>query len=173
MGWNIDTSHSSIGFTVRHMMFAKVHGRFAKWSTKLELDDKNLAASKVSVEVEAASIDTGDEKRDAHLKSADFFDAEKFSTLKFTSKRIEGSGDNVKVVGDLTIHGVTKEVTLEVEKTGSGKDPWGNARVAFSAKTSVNRKDYGLSWNQALEAGGVLVSEKVDIQVEVQAVFAA
>jgi polyisoprenoid-binding protein YceI len=170
MGWNIDNSHSSIGFTVRHMMFAKVHGRFDKWTATFDMNDADISKSTVSVEIDAASINTNDEKRDGHLKSGDFFDVATHPKLTFKSKRVEKKGDELHVVGDLSIHGVTKEVTLEVEQTGSGKDPWGNARVAFNAKTSINRKDYGLNWNQALEAGGVLVSEKVDISIEVQAV---
>jgi polyisoprenoid-binding protein YceI len=170
MAWNIDNTHSSIGFTVRHMVFAKVHGRFDKWTAKLELDDANINAGKVTVEIDAASINTNEEKRDGHLKSADFLDVAKNPTIKFVSKRVETKGDHLHLIGDLTINGTTKEVSLETEKSGSGKDPWGNARIAFSAKTSINRKDFGLSWNQALEAGGVLVGEKVDIEIDIQAV---
>src|SRR5450432_3702475 len=150
--WNIDTSHSGIHFTVRHIMFAKVHGRFDKWSGKLDYDEANVGGSKVSVDVDVASIDTAEEKRDAHLKGADFFDAEKFPKLTFSSKSVAGTGNQLKITGDLTIHGVTKEVVLDTEKTGTGIDPWGNTRIAFAAKTSVNRKDFCLTWNQALEA---------------------
>lgn len=168
--WNIDTSHSGIHFTVRHMVFAKVHGRFSKWTATFALDEANLAASKVTVDIDAASIDTAEEKRDGHLKSPDFLDVANHPKVTFVSKSVEGGGDSFKVKGDLTVRGATKEVTLDVEKTGAGKDPWGNARIAFTAKTSINRKDFGLTWNQALEAGGVLVGEKVDIEIEVQAV---
>lgn len=170
MGWNIDNSHSSIGFTVRHMVFAKVHGRFDKWTAKLEMDDANVTASKVTVEIDASSINTNEEKRDGHLKSGDFLDVAKFPHVTFASKRVEKKGDHLHLIGDLTIHGVTKEVSLETEQTGAGKDPWGNARVAFTAKTSIARKDFGLTWNQALEAGGVLVGDKVEIEIEIQAV---
>ncbi len=172
--WNIDTTHSSLNFTVRHLVIAKVHGAFAKWSGSISLDGDNLAGSKAQAEVEVASISTNEEKRDAHLRSADFFDAEKFPKLTFVSKKIETSGGKVtKVTGDLSLHGVTKEVTLDVEDLGRAKDPWGNERIAFSATTSLKRTDFGLNWNQALEAGGVLVGEKVDISLEVQAVKAA
>lgn len=169
--WNIDTSHSSVSFAVRHMMFAKVRGRFAKWSGTIDLDPANLAASSVNVEIEAASIDTGVADRDAHLRSADFFDVEKEPKLTFTSTKIESAGgDRYKVYGNLTIHGVTREVVLDTEHGGQAKDPWGNTRASFSATTSVNRTDFGLKWNQLIEAGGVLVGERVDIELEVQAV---
>jgi polyisoprenoid-binding protein YceI len=124
------------------------------------------------VSADVASIDTREEKRDGHLKSPDFFDAEKFPKLTFASKRVEGQGDRFKVVGDLTLHGVTKEVTLDITSEGSGKDPWGNERRAFSAHGHLNRSDFGLKWNQALETGGVLVGEKVDIEAEISAIKA-
>src|SRR6188768_771395 len=172
--WNIDTSHSGIHFSVRHMVIAKVRGAFDRFSGVVELDEANPEASKVSVRIEAASIDTREEKRDAHLRSADFFDVEKYPELTFTSTKIEKlGGDDYRVTGDLTIHGVTKEVVLDAESLGAGKDPWGNDRIAFSAKTAVNRKDFGLTWNQALETGGVLVGEKIEISLDVQAVKAA
>ncbi len=172
--WNIDTTHSSLDFTVRHLVIAKVHGSFSKWSGAITLDTDNLAASKATVEVDVTSIGTREDKRDAHLRSADFFDVEKFPKLTFTSKKVETSGNKVtKVTGDLSLHGVTKEITLDVEDLGHAKDPWGNDRIAFSGKTSLKRSDFGLTWNQALEAGGVLVSEKVEISLEVQAVKAA
>jgi polyisoprenoid-binding protein YceI len=169
--WNVDTSHSQLHFSVRHMMIAKVRGSFTKWSGAITLDD-DLAKSSVQVTAEIAGIDTADEKRNGHLKSPDFFDAEKFPKLTFNSKRVEGSGDRFKVVGDLVMHGVTKEVTLDVQREGAGKDPWGNERQAFSAKTHLNRNDFGLKWNQALETGGVLVGEKVEIEAEISAVKA-
>ncbi|MBI2391438.1 MAG: YceI family protein [Deltaproteobacteria bacterium] len=167
--WVIDNSHSHIDFSVRHMVFAKVRGAFRKWNAQLALAE-DLASSTVNVEVEVASIDTGEEKRDGHLRSADFFDAETHPKMTFASKRIDKTQGTLLVVGDLTIHGVTKEVALDVEETGRGKDPWGNERVGFSAKTSINRADYGLTWNAALETGGVLVGEKVEISIEVEAV---
>lgn len=172
--WNIDTSHSGVHFSVRHMVIAKVRGAFNRFSGVVELDEQNPAASKVSVRIDAASIDTREEKRDAHLRSADFFDVEKYPELTFESTKVEKlDGDEYRVTGNLTIHGVTKEVVLAAESLGAGKDPWGNDRIAFSATTSVNRKDFGLTWNQALETGGVLVGEKIEISLDVQAVKAA
>ena len=172
--WNIDASHSSVGFSVRHLVIAKVHGKFTKLSGAVKLDEQNLAASEVSVTLEAASIDTSDAKRDEHLRSADFFDVAAHPELTFASKRIEKTGsDAFKVTGDLSIHGVTKEIAVDVEYSGKGKDPWGNERVAFTGKTSINRTDFGLKWNQALEAGGVLVGEKIEISFDIQAVKAA
>ena len=168
--YNVDNTHSEIGFTVRHMMFAKVRGQFKTWTAKLGYDAANPAKSTVEVEIDTSSIDTHEDKRDAHLKSADFFDAEKFPKMVFKSKRIEGSGGRLKVTGDLTIRDQTHEVVLDVEQTGSGKDPWGNERLGFSAKGAISRGEWGLKWNQALEAGGVLVSDKVDIDVEAQVV---
>lgn len=171
--WNIDPAHSSVHFTVRHMVIAKVRGSFGKFSGSLTLDGADLAQGRLTAKVDVASIDTAEEKRDAHLKSADFFDVARFPEMTFTSTRVEGQGERFKVVGDLSLHGVTKPVSLEVERNGAGKDPWGNERVGFSAKGSLNRTDYGLKWNQALEAGGVLVGEKVEIEIEVSAVKAA
>jgi polyisoprenoid-binding protein YceI len=172
--WNIDTSHSSVSFAVRHMVFAKVKGRFAQWSGRIQLDEDDITRSAVEVEIQASSIDTGVADRDNHLRSADFFDVEQYPTLSFVSKRVErGSGDSLHVTGDLTIAGVTREVRLQTDFGGRGKDPWGKERVAFSAETKINRKDFGLTWNQALETGGVLVGEDVEISLDVQAVSAA
>ena len=171
--WNIDTSHSGVHFSVRHMVIAKVRGAFDRFSGTVELDEENPSRSKVSVRIDAASINTHEEKRDAHLRSADFFDVEKYPELTFESTQVEKTADGYRVTGDLTIHGVTKEVVLEAESLGATtRDPWGNDRIAFEAKTSVNRKDFGLSWNQALETGGVLVGEKIEISLDVQAVKA-
>lgn len=172
--WNIDTSHSSIVFAVRHMVFAKVRGRFGSWQGVLRLDIEDLARSEVEVTIDAKSIDTGVTDRDNHLRSPDFFDVEQFPELQFKSTRIESAGkDKYRLHGELTIHGVTKPVSLDVEYGGQAKDPWGNQRVAFAASGSVDRRDFGLSWNQVLEAGGVLVGEKIEIELEVQAVAAA
>ena len=171
--YNVDTSHSEIGFTVRHMMFAKVHGQFKTWTAKLGYDAANPAKSTIEVEIDTASIDTREEKRDGHLRSPDFFDAEKFPKMIFKSKKIEGSGGHYKVTGDLTIRDQTHEVVLDVEQTGTGKDPWGNDRLGVSAKGAISRGEWGLKWNQALEAGGVLVGEKVEIEIEIQATKAA
>jgi polyisoprenoid-binding protein YceI len=167
--WNVDPTHSSVHFTVRHMVFAKVHGAFEKFDATLDLDDADLARSKIDVTIDAASINTKEDKRDAHLRSPDFFDVENHKKLTFKSKHIERQSDTeYRVTGDLTIHGVTREVPLDVELTGRGKDPWGGERMGFSAKTTVNRTDFGLKWNQALETGGVLVGEKVEVSIDLE-----
>lgn len=168
--YSIDTAHSEVGFTVRHMVFAKVRGQFKAWTATVALDGDDFTKAKLHVEIDASSIDTREEKRDAHLKSADFFDVEKFPKLTFDGKRIEGSGGRYKVTGDLAMHGVTKEITLDVEQTGTGKDPWGNDRIGFSGKTKISRAAWGLTWTQALETGGLLVGDDVEIDVEVQIV---
>jgi polyisoprenoid-binding protein YceI len=172
--WNIDTTHSSVNFAVRHMLFAKVRGRFASWSGSVELDTSDLTRSRAVVEIDAASIDTGVADRDKHLRSPDFFDVAQFPKLRFESTRMEHAGDNRYTLhGKLTIRDVTREVALDVEHGGQAKDPWGNQRAAFNATTSIDRREFGLSWNQALETGGVLVGEKIEIELEVQAVQAA
>jgi len=168
--WNADTSHSGVHFSVRHMVIAKVRGSFNAWTGSIALDDSDITKSRVTAEIDVASIDTSEPKRDGHLKSPDFFDVEKFPKMTFASTKISGDSGHFKVTGDLTLHGVTKEVTLEVTHEGGGKDPWGNERQAFSAKGSLNRVDFGLKWNQALEAGGVLVGEKVELEIEVSAI---
>jgi polyisoprenoid-binding protein YceI len=167
--WELDASHSGIHFSVRHMVVAKVRGQFEKWEGSLELDTNDLAKSSVSVTIDAASIDTKDAKRDEHLRSADFLDTAKFPSLTFKSKRVEAAGEKLKIAGDLTIHGVTREVILDAEFAGRAKDPWGGERAGFSATTRVDRKDFGLVWNVALEAGGILVGDHVDIGIEVEA----
>ncbi len=168
--WDIDVTHSAIHFHVRHMIISKVHGRFAKWSGQIELDEQDLTRSTVDVRIDAASIDTQVADRDTHLKSADFLDVAKYPELTFRSKRIEKAGGAYRVVGDLSLHGVTREVVLDAEFAGTGKDPWGNQRAGFSAKASLDRREYGLVWNAALETGGVLVGEKVEISIELEAV---
>jgi polyisoprenoid-binding protein YceI len=172
--WNIDTTHSSVGFSVRHMVFAKVRGRFAGFRGALRLDPEDLPHSSVEVEMDAATIDTGVADRDNHLRSPDFFNAEQHPHLRFRSSGVEHvEAQHFRVHGELTIRDVTREVVLEVEYGGQAKDPWGNDRAAFTASTSINRGDFGLTWNQALEAGGVLVSDRVDIELDLQAVKAA
>jgi polyisoprenoid-binding protein YceI len=171
--WTLDTAHSTIGFAVRHMMFAKVHGAFTKWEAKLDLDETDVTKSKVTVTVDAASIDTRETQRDQHLKSADFLDVAKFPQITFESRMIVAEGaEKVQITGPLTVHGVTQDITLEIERLGSGKDPWGNQRLAFSGKTTINRKEFGVVYNQVLETGGVLVSEKIEVYLELQAVAA-
>ncbi|MFO7181526.1 MAG: YceI family protein [Pseudomonadota bacterium] len=172
--WNLDLAHSAIHFSVRHMVFAKVRGRFGSFRGTLDIDEADLTRSSVRAEIDAASIDTGVADRDNHLRSADFLDTERFPHITFESKRVEKTGDNrYRVTGNLTIRDVTREVALDVEHGGVAKDPWGNQRTAFTATTSIDRRDFGLKWNQALEAGGVLVGERVDIEIEVQAVRTA
>jgi polyisoprenoid-binding protein YceI len=169
--WNIDAAHSSLQFSVRHMVITKVRGSFKLFTGTLDLDDSDeLALAKVDVVIDASSIDTAEPKRDEHLKGSDFLDTASYPTLTFQSRTIERHGARYQVTGDLTLHGVTRSVTLDAEFQGQGKDPWGGQRAAFSAKGSVNREDFGLSWNQVLEAGGVLVGTKIDIELEVQAV---
>lgn len=167
--YTIDPSHSQASFTVRHMMISNVRGEFQKLSGTVEFDPANVGATKISADLEVASLSTGDEKRDAHLRSADFFDAEKHATITFrsTSAEAKGAGE-IEVRGDLTIHGVTKEVVLAVEgPTAPAKDPWGNERIGASAATKIKRTDFGLVWNVALEAGGILVGEDVKIALDV------
>lgn len=171
--WNLDVTHSAIHFFVRHMVISKVHGRFARWQGTLQLDEQDLTRSAVDVRIEAASIDTQVADRDAHLRSADFLDVAKHPEIRFTSRRIEKDGEGYRVVGDLALHGVVREVALAAEFAGLGKDPWGNTRAGFSAKASLDRRDFGLVWNAALETGGVLVGEKVEIAIELEAIAAA
>jgi polyisoprenoid-binding protein YceI len=168
--WKFDTAHSSVGFSVKHMMFAKVRGTFDQWDGSVSFNPGDLSSLKTEVSVEIASINTSNEARDNHLKSADFFDVVAFPTMTFSSNEAIANGDKLQLRGSLTIRGTTQPVTLDVERTGAGIDPWGNRRVGFRAKTSINRKDFGLTWNQALEAGGVLVGEQIEIDVEVQVI---
>lgn len=170
--WNIDVTHSAVHFYVRHMVISKVHGRFARWSGAITLDEQDLTRSAVEVRIEAASIDTQVADRDTHLRSADFLDVARYPEIRFTSRRIEKAGDGYRVIGDLDLHGVVREVALTAEFAGIGKDPWGNTRAGFSAKAALDRKDFGLTWNAALETGGLLVGEKVEIAIELEAVKA-
>jgi polyisoprenoid-binding protein YceI len=172
--WNIDAAHSSAEFKVKHMMISHVKGHFAKVTGALTLDDSNLANSRVEALIEAASLETRDPQRDAHLKSADFFDVEKFPTLSFKSTRISLVRDGeLAVEGDLTVRGITGKVVFTAEgPTPPAKDPWGNTRVGVSATTKISRKDFGLTWNAALESGGFLVGDEVTITLDVQFVKA-
>ena len=171
--WNIDPSHSTAEFSVRHMMITNVKGRFGKLEGTVEYDPAHPELSKFEATIDATSIDTRDEKRDAHLRSADFFDVEKNPKLTFTSREIKRTADGFTAIGDLTMHGITKPVTLEIEgPTEETKDPWGNTRIGASAHAKINRKDWGLNWNAALEAGGVLVGETVKITLEISLVKA-
>lgn len=167
--WNIDASHSEVGFSVKHLMISNVKGRFAKFSGTINADDKDVTKSTVEVEIDANSIDTRDEKRDEHLKSPDFFDTAKNPKITFKSKKVTKAGKGLKVEGDLTMRGVTKPVTLEVEQlTDVVKDPWGNEKRGVVAKAKVNRKDFGINWNKALDGGGVVVGDTVDIIIEAE-----
>jgi polyisoprenoid-binding protein YceI len=172
--WNVDPAHAVAEFKVKHMMISNVKGHFAKVSGTLTLDPSNLAESHVEASIEASSIETREPQRDAHLKSADFFDVEKFPTLNFKSTQVKALGDGeLSVEGDLTIRGVTRKVVFTVEgPTPPVKDPWGNTRVAVSATTKINRKDFGLAWNSALETGGLLVGDEVTITLDVEFVKA-
>lgn len=166
---NIDPSHSEVMFQVKHMMFAKVKGSFDTFSGTINFDPNNLENSSVSVEIDPSSINTRDANRDGHLKSADFFGVEQNPTMTFVSTRIEPNGGDYTVYGDLTMNGVTKEVVLEAEFNGRGVSPFGATVYAFSAEGKLNRKDFGMTWNAGIEAGGVLVSDEVKLEIEVQA----
>ncbi|MGO9273099.1 MAG: YceI family protein [Terriglobia bacterium] len=172
--WNIDPVHSNAQFKVKHMMISNVKGEFTAVTGKLELDSADITDSRIEASIDAATINTRDAQRDAHLKSADFFDVEKFPALTFKSTRVAKKGDGeLAVEGDLSIHGVTRNVVFEVEgPSAPAKDPWGNARIGLSATTRINRKDFGLNWNAALEAGGILVGEDVTITLDVEFVKA-
>jgi polyisoprenoid-binding protein YceI len=168
--WNLDPAHSAAEFKVKHMMISNVKGSFSGLSGVLKLDETDYTRSTVEASVHIASLKTGDDQRDGHLKSADFFDAEKFPTLTFKSTNIDSAGGpDYAVTGELSLHGVTKTVTLAVEDVSvPSKDPWGNQRIGLSASTKINRKDFGLTWNSALETGGVLVGEDITISLEIQ-----
>ena len=168
----LDPTHSSVEFTARHMVFSRVRGTFPKFTLDLVIDEATNLPTAVNAVIDATSIDTNVADRDNHLKSADFLDVAKYPTIAFLSTRIGVAPDAFTIDGDLTIHGVTKRVTLNATVDGRGKDPWGNDRIAFSASTTINRKDFGLTWNQALETGGVLVGEAIEIAITLQAVNA-
>jgi polyisoprenoid-binding protein YceI len=170
--YTIDPTHSSIDFVVRHLMAAKVRGGFTSFSGAVTVGE-TIESSSVEVEIDVASIDTGVEDRDNHLRSADFFDVDSNPTARFISTAVNAKGgEDYTVTGDLTIAGVTKSVDLDMEFAGKVVDPWGNNRLVFSASTDINREDFGLTWNQALETGGVLVSKNAKIEIEVQVVQA-
>ncbi len=169
--YTIDPSHSRFGFVVRHLGFSKVRGSFEQFEGSLQLDPSDLSTLRADATVQATSITTSDEKRDTHLRSADFFEVVRFPTITFKSKEVKNvSGDAFTLVGDFTLHGVTKPIEMKAEYLGEGKDPWGGTRVAFETRTKINRKEYGLNWNAVLETGGLLVSDEVEIVLEVQAV---
>ena len=165
----IDRSHSEVAFQVRHLL-SKVRGRFADFSGTIQLDESNPSRSQVDVTIQAASIDTAEADRDTHLRSADFFDVEKYPTLRFVSTSVTSRSDNTyDVSGNLTIHGITREVLLPASFLGTAQDPWGNTKFVFEAELTLNRKDYGLTWNAALETGGFLVGDEVKVSLSIQA----
>jgi len=170
--WKIDGSHTNVGFSVSHI-FTSVQGRFDRFDGTVVFDPKEPESAVVRATVDAASINTNNAKRDKHLRSDDFFDVEKFPTLSFesTSGVTEMKDNRGKLAGNLTIHGVTKPVVFDVTFRGQGKDPWGNVRAGFAARLNINRKDYGLNWNEVLETGGLLVGEEVEIQIDVEGIL--
>src|SRR6478672_411455 len=168
--YTIDQTHTRLGFSARHAMVTTVRGQFTDFAGTAHIDTANPAASKVELTIRTGSIDTGVADRDGHLRSGDFFDAEANPEITFVSTRVERDGDDWTINGDLTIKGVAKPVTIEFESTGSARDPFGNLRVGFEGATTINRKDWGLSWNAALETGGVLVSEKIKLEFDVSAI---
>ena len=170
--WAIDTAHSSVDFVARHMMVSKIRGTFADWRGAIDVDLEDPALSSVTATITVASLETRDKKRDGHLLSADFFDVALYPTITFKSRRVEILGPNLRVSGDLSIRNVVKDVTLDVQFNGMNQDPWGNKRIHYSAKITLNRKEFGLGWNQALETGGMLIGENVDIEIEVEALRA-
>ena len=172
--WNIDPAHSVVEFKVRHMMISNVKGQFTVITGSMTLDPNDITKSRIEASADAASINTRDAQRDGHLKSPDFFDVERYPSLVFTSTRVERKNeDQLAVTGNLTIHGITREVVFNVEgPTPPHKDPWGSTRIGVSASARINRKDFGLNWNAALEAGGLLVGEEVTITLDVEFVQA-
>lgn len=166
----VDTAHTQIHFSVAHLVAFKVRGNFNDFSGTVNVDAETKTLNSAQATIQAASIDTRNEKRDEHLRSEDFFAVQEFPEISFVSKQISGNGDEITVVGDLTIRGVTKEVVLTGGFAGTATDPWGNKRAGFEATGEIDRKDFGLNWNKALEAGGFLVGDKIDIGLEVEAV---
>jgi polyisoprenoid-binding protein YceI len=173
MAFSIDKAHSEVGFGVKHMMISTVRGKFTRFDADVQLDPAHVEAAQVTARVEAASIDTGEEKRDGHLRSADFFDAEKYPTLTFTSTSVKRSGEDIEVTGNLKIKDQEHAITLKGELTGPSKDPWGSTRVGLSLTGEIEREKWNLGWNQALEAGGVLVGKKVKLSIEAELVQSA
>ena len=169
--YNIDPAHTTVGFAVTHLVINTVRGKFTDFTGSVSLDGTTVKEAKATIQ--AKSINTGIEKRDNHLRSADFFDVQAHPTITFQAKRVEKKGDESVVYGDFTIHGVTKEIALPIKVKGPIKDPWGTMRVGLEAKAKINRTDFGLKWNQVLEAGGVMVGDEVEIEINAEAVKAA
>ncbi len=172
--WNIDPVHSSIHFSIRHLVISKIHGKFTRWGGTIQFDEQRPAASKVDIAIEANSIDTNDPKRDAHLQSPDFFDSEKYPKITFTSNKVEPAGTNeYRVTGDLSMRGATHSVTFHVEHGGQVKDMWGNNRGGFSIKGVIDRRDYGMSFAGTTESGAAILGDKIDFAIDVEAIKAA
>jgi polyisoprenoid-binding protein YceI len=172
--WQIDPVHSCIHFSIRHFVISRIHGRFTKWGGTIQFDEEAPATSKVDIHIDANSIDTNDPNRDGHLKGADFFDTARFPEMTFQSTKVEPAGANhYLVTGDFSLRGVTHPVTLDVEHGGQVKDPWGNNRGGFSVTGSIDRKDFGVTFNAALEGGGLALGDKVDFSIDAEAVKAA
>ena len=169
--WNVDPTHSTVGFIARHLVISKVRGSFRSFTGTVTIAENPLASS-VTAEVDMSSVDTADENRDGHLKGPDFFDVENHPVMSFVSTDIDVSGDDYRLNGELTIKGVTRPVSFDLEVSGVSPDPWGGTRVGFNAITEINRKDFGLEWNVVMETGGVLVGEKIKIELDIQAVKA-
>ncbi len=174
MTWKVDRAHSSIEFRGKHMLVATVKGQFREWDLEAEINEDDIAASQGTVRIGVSSVDTGVAQRDDHLRSPDFFNAAEHPAIVFKTKRIERKrGDEYRIAGDLTIRDVTREVTFEGEINGPLKDPWGGTRIGLSAETAINRKDWGLGWNVALEAGGILVGDTIKLSIDAELVKAA
>lgn len=167
----LDQSHTTVEFVVRHLMITKVRGRFTTFDGRIEVAPGSDLPIALSASIDAGSIDTREDQRDAHLRSADFFEVEKYPTLTFESTRIDGTPDDFTIDGRLTIHGITRDVSLAANFEGRTNDPWGGVRVGYSAHTTINRKDFGLTWNAALETGGVVVGDEVRIELNVEAIL--
>jgi polyisoprenoid-binding protein YceI len=169
--WTIDKAHSTVEFVAKHMMITTVKGRFAEVEGTIVADEENFTDSTVEATMQAASLDTRSEQRDAHLRSPDFLDVENYPEVTFRSTGLRGTKESFQLTGDLTIRGTTRPITLDVTFEGEGKDPWGGTRASFSARGKFDRRDFGLTWNVALETGGILVSNEVKINIEAQAVL--
>jgi polyisoprenoid-binding protein YceI len=169
--WQADTVHSVLSFKIRHL-FSKTAGKFDEWSATLDFDSENVEKGRVEVTIQTASINTDNEDRDAHLKSPDFFHVEKYPTMNFTSEKIEKTEDGYLMHGTLTMAGVSKEISIPFEFLGAGQDPWGATRAGFAGKLTINRKDFGIEWNKAMDKGGFILGEDVDIDIEIEAVQA-
>lgn len=171
MSWQVDQSHTHVNFTARHMMISKVRGEFMKYDIDVAFNEETPTKTTVDVKIYADSINTRDNQRDAHLRSPDFLNADSFPVISFKSKRVEQSNPNTgRLIGDLTIRDVTREVALDVDYSGLAKSPWGTISAGFSGSTTINRKDWGLTWNQALETGGFLVGDQINIEIELELV---